>query len=439
MTVMIWKEWQEQKWKIIAIWVIIAVAQIFRLIGEGEGTIELSRNINKLIGLAVVLVPLLMGLDTLCLERMRGTLGFLRSQPLSVFQILLPKFLVGSFGLFGAVFLLLGPMYFFVGMPMTEDQMVVARVTEMVPFWRLMWLCFITCWGYYVLSFTASVLTDNPVKAFFFSLLLFFGFAVLISHPGGGENKLLRVVVPFEDRGLAVLVANATPYLVMMSFAVLAFVAACFAICMGVFKRFHQFSLNWVVVLLLGALAIIFAKDFVDSRPAEAARDSLPIGVLALEGRQREMVKVGSHVYVSGKKGLSVVDVSNVAHPQLIGEVDAPFWGFGWSDASNHTVYGTGWHTEMPDSIKYAGVIAFDVRDPKTPRIKSELNLVNAKGIRQVGPVRVIGDYAYVCVVDERESRLVVVEDTGKELKQVYSLGLLAFICCCQRSRIFAV
>jgi ABC-type transport system involved in multi-copper enzyme maturation permease subunit len=157
-----WKEWRENLYKVgVGLTLSLLLLLLRQLPTFNESFAKMVPGWAAVTG---VLMAGVLAMDAVAGERTRNTLDFLRTRPLSAWQLLFPKFAVGALDL-----LLVMAAFWFsvyaVPLPGSGDAVAVGWVLADVPWWAMVFTWFLPLLVAYSVVFVASAATENPAEA----------------------------------------------------------------------------------------------------------------------------------------------------------------------------------------------------------------------------------------------------------------------------------
>ena len=372
---LLWKESREELPKVLVGLGLCAVVVALRQ--NAEFNEEFARDFAFWITNFIVVCGVALGMGLVAKESSKGTLSFLLGKPLSVVEVLLPKYVVGAAALLvlaaGAWVTVYVDLEGLVSRRYIYSSggawsIPLKQFAEEVGYVNMLLVHLTTGLVAYSLVFASSTVADHPLKGAALGILLLIVLDMV-------SDSVLHYFPAFEpplaflsDRATIVrMVGDPWLYFVRLS-ATAVVIAACAAVSIALWRRFRGVSLGWkpVVIGWLGLIAFL-NLDAVSYEPPPPSPG--PLSVLTPEeGAYLDLAVVGDRGYVATEGGLAVVNLSDPTNPELLATVEAPLWTMSRIAVVDSLAYLLGQRKGLPaDSL---GIAVFSVGDPADPIFK---------------------------------------------------------------------
>ncbi|MYC73558.1 MAG: ABC transporter permease subunit [Gemmatimonadetes bacterium] len=376
---LLWKEGREELPKVLVGLGLCAVVVALRQNAEFNG--EFVRDFEGWIMSFIVVCGVALGMGLVAKESSKGTLSFLSGKPLSVVEVLLPKYVVGAVALLvlaaGAWVTVyvdlegLASKGFSIYSGGGAWYPSVKRIVEEVGYVNMLLVSLMSGLIAYSVIFACSTVADHPLKGAALGTLLL----IVLVPSAYNVLKYFPALEPFFSpdpgisfRGTVVrIVGDPWGYLVRLG-ATAVVMAAGVAISIALLRRFRGVSIGWkpIVIGWLALIAFIIAMDMTSEPRPPRPR---PLSVLTPEeGAYLDLAVVGDRGYMATEGGLAVVDLRDPTKPELLAAVEVPQWLMSRVAVVDSLVYLLGQRKGLPaDSL---GIAVFSLGDPAHPVFK---------------------------------------------------------------------
>ena len=372
---LLWKEGREELPKVLVGLGLCAVVVALRQ--NAEFNEEFVRDFEGWIMSFIVVCGVALGMGLVAKESSKGTLSFLLGKPLTVVEVLLPKYVVGAVALLvlaaGAWVTVyvdlegLASRSYSINSDSGAWYFSLKQFAEEVGYVNMLLVSLTPGLIVYSVIFACSTVVDHPLKGAALGILLVVVFLMSFDGVLHYFPALEPPLAFFSDAATIVrMVSDSWLYFVRLS-ATAVVMAACAAVSIALLRRFRGISIDWkpIVIGWLALIAFIYTTFDDLTRPPNPG----PLSVLTPEeGAYLDLAIVGDRGYIATEEGLAVVDLRDPTKPELLAAANVPLWSMRRVAVVDSLAYLLGQRKGLPaDSL---GIAVFSVGDPAHPVFK---------------------------------------------------------------------
>ena len=383
MSVLLWKEFRENVYKVATGLGVVLLLHILRQI-EGFNA-SFAGDLNGWAAVIGCLTAGVLGMDVIAGERSRNTLEFLFVRPTTVGRILAAKFAIGAFGLFVVTAAFWAMVYAtaLIETPSPWEGKYVSQAVADIPWLAMVYAWYLPTLVVYTTVFLASCTTENPAEAagaggIVALLAILFIMLVAQVYPGSHfERSVIQdlINVVFSRAGDLVRLATRGDAVLHRSLLAGGLVAAGFAAAWAAVSRFRDFTLGRRSLVIAGFVLVTLLMTLPRLLPDNTSK-ILPLASVRVGERARDIELVAERAFLLFDDSLMVVDVSHAASPKVVTTVRTdPAWSLSRMARIGTHLCAGGWREAMPADS--AGVVCFDISIPDAPRLGGIAMLVS--------------------------------------------------------------
>ena len=372
---LLWKEGREELPKVLVGLGLCAVVVALRQ--NAEFNEEFAESFGSWITMFIVVCGIALGMGLVAKESSKGTLPFLLGKPLSVVEVLLPKYVVGAAALLVLVAGAWATVYvdleglasrsYSINSDSGAWYFSLKQFAEEIGYVNMLLVHLTTGLVAYSLIFASSTVADHPLKGAAWGILLLIVFRMSSSIVPYYFPALEPPLTFVSDRATIVrMLSDSWLYFVRLS-ATAVVMAACAVVSIALLRRFRGISIGWkpIVIGWLALIAFIYTTFDDLTRPPNPG----PLSVLTPEeGAYLDLAIVGDRGYIATEEGLAVVDLRDPTEPELLAVVNVPLWSMRRVAIVDSLAYLLGQRKGLPaDSL---GIAVFSVGASARPVFK---------------------------------------------------------------------